>query len=174
MIRLAPLALLMLIIPLGVVQAQEPATDITVHSPYTSVAISSGKSSEFDLDLKISNTGDETAIVDIEILSGPDSWNTHVYSKFKIVKFGEFSCVLARDTRPCVPFLVPEDVTDGNYPSWWGFSTRKTVSLTNSTTKLAWAIPMHNELDQRWGKSSNWSPLHRPCRVQGQFISVPR
>ena len=39
MIRLAPLALLMLLIPLGVAQAQEPPTDITVHSPYTSVAI---------------------------------------------------------------------------------------------------------------------------------------
>ena len=122
MIRLAPLALLMLIIPLGVVQAQEAATDITVHSPYTSVAINSGEASEFELDLKINNTGDETAIVDIEILSGPDSWNAHVYSKFKSVEVRRVQLLPGGDTQDLVfRFLVPEDVTDGNYTFLVGF-----------------------------------------------------
>ena len=122
MIKLAPLALLVLLIPLGVVQAQEPPAGITVHSPYTSVAINPDESSEFDLDLKISNAGDETTIVDIEILSGPDSWNPNVYSKFKHVEVQRVELRPGGETQDLVfRFVVPGDVTDGDYAFLVGF-----------------------------------------------------
>ena len=122
MIRLAPLALLMLLIPLGVAHAQGPTTGITVHSPYTSVAITSDESSEFDLDLKISNAGDEATAVDIEILSGPESWNPNVYSKFKHVEVQRVELRPGGETQDLVfRFTVPEDVTDGDYAFLVGF-----------------------------------------------------
>ncbi len=122
MIKLAPLALLVLLIPLGVAHAQGPTTGITVHSPYTSVAINSDESSEFDLDLKISNEGDETTVVDIEILSGPDTWNAHVYSKFKSVEVRRVQLRPGGETQDLVfRFVLPGDVADGNYAFLVGF-----------------------------------------------------
>ena len=143
MIRLAPLALfVMLLIPIGVVQAQEPPTDITVHSPYTRVAISSGDSSEFDLDLKISNTGDETTVVDIEILSGPDSWNANVYSKFKKVEVRRVELLSGGETQDLVlRFLVPEDVADGDYTFLVGFFDQEDRALNELNYQISVGNP---------------------------------
>ncbi len=142
MIRLALFAILMLLVPLGVVQAQGPTTGITVHSPYTSVAINPGESSEFDLDLKISNTGDETTIVDIEILSGPNSWNPNVYSKFKHVEVRRVELRPGGETQDLVfRFVVPGDVADGNYTFLVGFFDQEDQVLNELNYQISVGDP---------------------------------
>ena len=119
---LIPLALLLLAILPTVVEAQEPTSNITVHSQYTSIAIGSRESSDFNLDLTIINTGDETTIVDIQILAGPNAWNASVYSKFKKVEVRRVELRPGDETQDLAfRFLVPEDVVDGDYTFRVGF-----------------------------------------------------
>ena len=122
MIRLVPLALLFLVVLPTVVEAQESITNITVYSQYTSIAVGSGQPDEFNLDLTISNTGDETTIVNIQILSGPDAWNASVYSKFKKVEVRRVELRPGDETNDLAfRFEVPEDVADGDYGFKVGF-----------------------------------------------------
>lgn len=116
MFRLIPLALLVLAIFPKMAEAQEPTTIVTVDSPYTSVAIDAPKSSAYDLDLTIRNSGDEATVVNIRFLSRPDNWDASVYSRFKQFEVRRVELPPGGETGDLTfHFVVPQNAEDGAY-----------------------------------------------------------
>ena len=145
MIRLVPWALLFLIILPTMVEAQEPVTTITVHSQYTSIAVGLSQS-DFNLDLTIRNGGDETAIVDIQVLSGPFAWNPNVYSKFKKVEVRRVELRPGEETEDLAfRFLVPDFVEDGDYTFRMGFFDEENRTLDELEYHVSVGRPKEQE-----------------------------
>ena len=165
MIRLVPWALLFLIILPTMVEAQEPVTTITVHSQYTSIAVGLSQS-DFNLDLTIRNGGDETAIVDIQVLSGPFAWNPNVYSKFKKVEVRRVELRPGEETEDLAfRFLVPDFVEDGDYTFRMGFFDEENRTLDELEYHVSVGRPKEQEEQLvQGGYRPLGTSLHRPYR----------
>ena len=161
MIKLVPLALLFLILFPGATGAQESIAGITVHSPYTSVAVDSRQSSDFNLDLTITNNSDQASIVNIGILSGPDAWDANVYSKFKKVDVRRVELRPGGETQDLAfRFLIPEDISDGDYIFLVGFFDENDRVLDELEYRVSVGMPMKQEVGLESGEIVRLEPRY--------------